>query len=951
MQVETIDIENRVMQGTDQDSGTLSLDEMSENLSLSDEDREEILKDIEKVVTDSRISVSTEMYSISPLKNGSVFPVLINLFAIASVAAVFFVSTFLFENTKADLNLESMSYMSAEGKLLEELKKDAAQALASKEQEISTIQDELFRLDLESRNLKETMEATISEREAALRNQLAAELEEERKRLLAQGRSSQDIERELSQLEAQRSQTISAELEAFKTQAAASIKEKEAELIRARQLTEDILRQANEEKVRIEEETQARQAALSAQFEEERQSLLAQSEDAFRKLSEISQQQETENLVTDQILAAYDRVISRMRAEEFPEALSAITSLRAILDDPKINTLPRIAKRIPIETFILDTLEQEIKLATSAEPETPSGLVEAAEQLFRARSFIALAEDASEKGNAVDAEKLYIRALDTVPELKKAVTSLRAIETDRRSLISRNILAEARQFENAGDMERALQGYAGAAAAFGPGETEQAGIRSAIDAYSKSMATFSETQTTESKTAMAEELAQKLEAERKDLAASYEQRLAAQEQGLLDDFSVKEAEFRSKEEEYLAKIQELEAALGTVDPEDGEALTAALENIAALETALENAQKEIESLTLALEEAPSTAAAGDTDTAVEITDTAEVSDTGAAEIPVLDEAAVMAYEQQIEELKAELEMQKAMQQGSSADISAQQAENTRLSSELETLTNRYENELAALSAERSALQEHADLLQKEKQQIQKDLDAAVLELVNFVTSRSGDERYTALALLYNGYQERLNELIASDKLPEATTLLTRFYREEAVEEAFPGLGGIHTRIEDYLAAREKETGIRLGRESALADVIRAAAYLEKDAATDFSKTPLDTPMATETRFREAVLRIQDLAADTLKRRVSSRSSSEVFIGSISNVSGDRFYVESLISGDIAPGTVLIIKRIASTGDMVIAKGTAVSQRGSRIEAKLTETTDTAPRTVDLVYTE
>ena len=955
LQVETIDIEPSIttaMSGTDHNSTAFDTGQFTDNISLSDEDKEEILNDIEKVVSDNRITVSEDLFAITPVKNGTVFPVITWFLAVAAIGAVFYVSSLLFENSKADLNLESNSYISAEGKLLEELKKEAAQALASKEQEISSIQDELARLDLESKNLQANIETTISEREAELRKQLEAELAQERSKLLAQGKSSVDIERELSALEAQKTEQISAELEAFKTQAAESLKEKEAELARAKQLTEDILRQANAEKERIVEETDAKEAALAAQFEEERQALLAQSTEASQKLQEIAKQQETENLITDQMLAAYGQVIDHMEKEDYPAALSAVERVRSILNDPRVDTLPRILKRKPVETFILDTLKQEIAIKTSSENDTPSGLVDAAEKLFRARGLITRAEAAVADGNSQEAEKLYNQAVETVPELKSAVSGLRSIETTRRTAISGNMMAQARTLMDSGNTREALNSYRNAAAALGAGEKEQEGIRSAFQAYSGGWTTLSNTQTTETEAALRKELNEKSEAEKQALSAEYEEKLSQTQQNLT-------AEFRQKEAEYTAKIQEMETSLANINTEDSAKLNDALSRITELETSLEQANTEIETLTALLAEktenqtqtvTEGTEASGETPAPDTLAENGGTE--GGSGTIQMDPEIVSAYEERIAALELEIEALNAQMQSGETDAQSLQQVNARLTEELQSQKEQYSADLAALETERATLEQEVGLLQQEKEGIQKDLDAAVLELVNFVTSRSGDERYTGLALLYNEYQARLEELIATDNYAEAKTLLTRFYKEDKVAAAFPGFGSITDSVEAYVAAREKETGIKQGRQSALSDIEKAAGYLEKDVDTDFSRTPLDVAMASEPRFSDAVKRIQSLAANTLQRRVSSsKSASSVFIGSISRINGDTFTVESLVTGEIPVGTKLVIKRISSSGDTVIAKGTAVSQRGSRIEATITEKTETSPRTVDLVYTE
>ena len=102
--------------------GDLSLDEKS---GISKEDQKEILEEIDKIASESKIKVTPEIFNIKAVKKGVLFPVIINLMAFGILAVGITLLAFFFKRGEEQLLEDTTAISSAEGKLLQELKKES----------------------------------------------------------------------------------------------------------------------------------------------------------------------------------------------------------------------------------------------------------------------------------------------------------------------------------------------------------------------------------------------------------------------------------------------------------------------------------------------------------------------------------------------------------------------------------------------------------------------------------------------------------------------------------------------------------------------------------------------------------------------------------------------------------------------------------------------------------
>jgi len=169
---------------------------------ISIEEQQEILSKINGIAEKNRQSLSQsaqlEQAVIKPKKNGAVFPLAVNAAAIALLAAGAFLLIFFNSKVEAQVRTGNAVFNSTERALIDEIRKDTAEAIAAKENEIANIASRLNNVDEEllqlySSNLELTAEQRAAQNrllamQQAFREELTM-LEDERSQILETSRS------------------------------------------------------------------------------------------------------------------------------------------------------------------------------------------------------------------------------------------------------------------------------------------------------------------------------------------------------------------------------------------------------------------------------------------------------------------------------------------------------------------------------------------------------------------------------------------------------------------------------------------------------------------------------------------------------------------------------------------------------------------------------------------
>ncbi len=387
---------------------------------LSREDQKEILKEIEKVATESRIEVTAEAFAVKAAKKGVLFPVIVNAAAVFALVAGFFAFQLFFQRSETQAAREGAAGITAAGKLIEELKKESEAQLQQKNAEINQIQGQLAQIDRERQSLQSTMDEKVRAREDELRAAVAAELEGERQKLRSQGLSDQDIARRLSEIEARKNTEFTSQLEAFRRQADEERRTSEANLRALESEFNANLARANEDRQKVLVDSKKREEDLRAQLDQRTRELESDKAKAEATLRAMASQKEKEDLATGQLVGMYTVAKADIAAKDYAKALQSLQAIRDYVNRDEVIALPAIARRREVDLFVVDSLTGLVR-GEAEKPQTDTAsLVAAAGQVADIRAKVADADALARAGRLAEAEQLYEQALGIVPEIERS---------------------------------------------------------------------------------------------------------------------------------------------------------------------------------------------------------------------------------------------------------------------------------------------------------------------------------------------------------------------------------------------------------------------------------------------------------------------------------------------------------------------------------------------------
>lgn len=531
-------------------------DFLIEEKGITPADREEILSHINGVVDTNKISITDESFRITPQKKGIGFPIAINILSILAIGGAIYLANMFFQARQKTLSLESGSYVSAEGKLIEELKKESEEALQKKSEEINNIQAELSRLDSERSLLQENFDANLKEREGELRAALLEELDLERERMQALGTSAEEIEAKIQALKAEKERGFQQDIAAYKAESEAALQQKEEELTQAKALTEGLLQQVNEEKSILQEEALKREETIREQFAAERESLEEETTAAREELAQLASLRENEQFLVDQILSGYQVIEQNLNTRNYPKALEAVTNLETFLRDETLANVPAIAKRRETELFLVKTLKEKIEGEASLEDVDTASLIEAANRLIAAEEVISRAEKAYASGDINEAEDLYSRGIISLPALRRATEQLATIDAEKSRALLEAAVQRGNDLTRAGKTEEGAEAYARASLAVpednrGLMDSAFVGIKNIYQSQSRDL--------TEEHDENLEKLANDLGAEQ-EKSTLLEEKLAVRESAI-DELTPNSESYQQMREEHTDFLTEVEALL------------------------------------------------------------------------------------------------------------------------------------------------------------------------------------------------------------------------------------------------------------------------------------------------------------------------------------------------------------------------------------------------------
>ena len=432
---------------------------------ISREDQKELLQEIDRLATGNRIKITPEVFTVHAVKRGILFPLVV--IGVALLTSGLGVLTFylLFQQGESQLSLEQGASITAEGKLIEQVKKESAARLDEKNQQITQIQGRLAEIDKERKDLQSTMDAKVGQKEQELRASLAQELEAERAKLQKQGLSDQAIAKRLQDLEAQKNAESARQLDNFRQQAEAVRVKAEQNLKSLESEFNSNLAKANTERQQVLAESRKREDELRGQLEQNTQVLeteKAQTRQAQQALTSLASQREKEDLVSGQLIGLYAVARGDIAQHDYPKALQSLKAVGDFVNSQDVAVVPGIAKRHDFDTFVVDSLTTLVRGEIAKGNTDASSLVASASQITEIRNRVEGADALLKSGKTAEAETAYEQALELVPEISRAYAYFVKRDHDSEAARQgrlRDQLAKAQAAFDAGRLSDATAAY------------------------------------------------------------------------------------------------------------------------------------------------------------------------------------------------------------------------------------------------------------------------------------------------------------------------------------------------------------------------------------------------------------------------------------------------------------------------------------------------------------
>ncbi|HUW69352.1 MAG TPA: hypothetical protein VMX33_03905 [bacterium] len=398
---------------------------------ISVEDQKDILSHIERVAQSSRILAGPDTWKVRPDKRGAFLPIVVNVAALLAIAGGIFGLSKAFSPDTQSVQNGSATLSSAEGRLLQEIKRESEGKIQEKDKEIASIQERMLALDKEKEQLRLSIDERIKAKEAELRDQLKVELEKERQRLIAQGLSEAAIQEKLKEFEKRKTEEFRAQLDEFAKKAEAERAALQVNLDKARDEYKKSLSDATAERQRIQDESRQREQELRAQLDDKSKALEAERaktavslQAAQSELTRLNADASRVKAVEDRLLGLYASARQSLRDGRIDDAANTLVALRAYLSSADVAAIPALSTRRELDLFTADLIERAIGTERAKSGADTTSVTDALDALASIRAQIDSARKAVAAGDRTAAASAYRAALSATKELEEAGTFL-----------------------------------------------------------------------------------------------------------------------------------------------------------------------------------------------------------------------------------------------------------------------------------------------------------------------------------------------------------------------------------------------------------------------------------------------------------------------------------------------------------------------------------------------
>jgi hypothetical protein len=429
---------------------------------ISEDDRRDIADEIDQVSRGNRISARPEDFVVRPRRKGFVFPLAVNLLALAATAGAIFLLSQIFRQRDLELAGSAASLETAEGKLLRELKRESESRLLEKDRAIADFRSRITELDGERERLAAGIDDRVRATEAELRARLKDEVDAERERLAALSLSVSARDARLKAYETEKAAALDRVLAEDRVKADA---EKSAAEEKYRQLKDDFqksIASLGEERRRLQDEASTQEAEIKSRAEASARQLEARGsaaiaglEQAKAELSALEQRKARRDAVEERVLGLYGGMIAAVRERRYESAVAGADALEAYLRGPEYAADSGLEARKDADLFVAQTIRAYAGSELARSAADAGMLLQQASILASAREAAAAAQAALKAGDAASAQAKYSEALAKVPEILAAheyfMDRLNAEEAARRSRLEAGLAAAERAYR-AGDL-------------------------------------------------------------------------------------------------------------------------------------------------------------------------------------------------------------------------------------------------------------------------------------------------------------------------------------------------------------------------------------------------------------------------------------------------------------------------------------------------------------------
>ena len=317
----------------------------------SEEEKAQILGQIEEAASANRLTVDIEAFQ--PRKRGILFPVLVNVAALALIVGAWFGADAYFQTRQQDLRLKTDKIFSTESKLLTKVLEDAKVQMAAKDAEIEKIQGDLAKMAAEKANLQKSFENRVNTKERELRQELASALEAEKKRLQEAGLGAEEITRRLKEFEAQKNAEFNSRLETYRRQVQGEIDQRTQALNALQSKLQSTVLEQEKLRQDIERQTKERERDLQGQLSNQAADL----EGLKRSVEALTKEKEELNNFYRQADVAVAAVRSAFDSGDWVVTQAAVLSLRQVLAKASASASELVRSRAQAQLSLAEALD------------------------------------------------------------------------------------------------------------------------------------------------------------------------------------------------------------------------------------------------------------------------------------------------------------------------------------------------------------------------------------------------------------------------------------------------------------------------------------------------------------------------------------------------------------------------------------------------------------------